>query len=150
MTNLELILKRFFARYSAEHPAITTLDLSTATADYALQRKNQNIVLTNNHATPWDMNLPRATGSGSIISISNQDNVDLIVNPNGTDTLNGVNSAKTIVTLNSAMFVDYVSGKWAIVADGLDGTDAPTFYISTDDPDDEIGADGDFWAKYVV
>ena len=32
---------------------------------------------------------------------------------------------------------------------GEDGQDAPTFYVSTEDPDNEVGIDGDFWVKYT-
>lgn len=118
MTNLELILKRFFAKYRAEHPDIQQIDLSGASADRDLPRKNARIVLTDNHTTPWDFNLPSATGSGAVISIYNQSDASVDVNPVGAQTINGANTAQSIATMETMAFVDYTSGKWVAILGG--------------------------------
>jgi hypothetical protein len=113
MTNLQVALRNFLKKYRAEHPAMLAIDLNSATgSDYALPLLNQRIVLTDNYSTAWDFALPAAVGSGIVISISNQHTASVNVNPDGTDTIDGANTAMAIVTLDTKLFADYAAGKW--------------------------------------
>lgn len=111
--NPDLIFREFLKKYRRDHPSHRVVSLNSATiGNLDLPTGNARLFLTDNYATPWDINLPTATGSGSVIQISNQHTESVNVNPHGTDTVNTANTAQVIATTKSAVFVDYHRGKW--------------------------------------
>ena len=96
--------------------SVTVVDLSAGTGDYAIESAGI-YVFTDNKAEPASVLLPEAVAGlvGMKAVISNQDNADLDVVPNGTDTINGVKEAETLATTESITVVCYAAGKWAIV-----------------------------------
>lgn len=96
------------------------LDLSAD--DYTLDLENQTVIITVGKEA---LNLPVATGSGVVISISNQSYGDVVLTPDATDndTLDGATSL-TMETMNCVIIVDYDAHKWATISRNITITGA--------------------------
>ena len=94
---------------------ITEIDLDDEEgADYQITAASQTIVLTANYSTAWDILLPVGV-AGLKIVVSNQHTAAVDVVPAGTEVINLVNSAITIATKESATFLCFATGKWAVI-----------------------------------
>lgn len=91
----------------------TKLACATKTTTYIITTADDLII--GNATTAFTVSLPAASGAGQRVIIKNINTGTVSVAPDGTDTIDGVNSAVILERYESVTLVDYASGAWAIV-----------------------------------
>lgn len=94
----------------------TVIDLSDAEDDYVIKDGKNSIVVLTDNATPCHSIILPAAIVGLRVTIINQDDASVFINPALGEHMNGVEDASfTLTTLNSATFYCYADGFWAII-----------------------------------
>jgi hypothetical protein len=95
----------------------TVIDLKDAKENYVIEDgKNSIVVLTDNNAENANRIILPAAIVGLRVTIINQDDASVIIEPARGEHINGSDSTPfELTTLNSATFYCYADGYWAII-----------------------------------
>jgi hypothetical protein len=102
----------FWYDTSSASPFMTMSGTIISSGPYTVQSTDEGIIVTGSNS--FTINLPVATGSGRLLEIKTLSTGSILVDGNGSDTIDG-DLTQSLLQYDSMMIWDYIANKWVVI-----------------------------------